>query len=62
MFDDIRKKFASETYSEKIGLHMKSKQLPLIEKTICLTILSVNPVYKLSEMPLSYSLNFTTNK
>ena len=41
---------------------MKSKQLPLTEKSICLTILSVNSVYKFPEMYLSYSLNFTTNK
>ena len=41
---------------------MKPKQLPIIEKCICLTILSVNSVYKFSEMYLSYSLNFTTNK
>ena len=41
---------------------MKLKQLPLIEKRICLTILSVNSVHKFSEMHLSYSLNFTKNK
>ena len=41
---------------------MKSKQLPLIEKTICLAILSANSVYKISEMYLSYGLNFTSNK
>ena len=41
---------------------MKSKQLPFIEKFICLAILSVNLVYTFSEMYLSYSLNFTTNK
>ena len=40
---------------------MKSNQLSLIEKCICLTILSVSSVYKFSEMYLSYSLNFTTN-
>ena len=58
----VRKHFAYETYSEGIGLYMKSKQLPLIEKCICLTMLSVNSVYKFSEIYLSYSLNFTTNK
>ena len=41
---------------------MKSKQLPLIEKCICLTTLSVSLVYKFSETYLSYSLNFITNK
>ena len=30
----VRKNFAYETYSEKKGLYMKSKQLPLIEKCI----------------------------
>ena len=40
---------------------MKSKQLRLIQKCICLTA-SVNSVYKFSEMYLSYGLNFTTNK
>ena len=34
---------------------MKSKQLPFIEKFICLAVLSVNSVYKFSEMYLSYS-------
>ena len=38
---------------EKIDLYMKSKQLSLIEKCICLTIQSVNSVYKFSEMYLS---------
>ena len=33
---------------------MKSKQLPLIEKCIYLTILSVNSLYKFSEMYVSY--------
>ena len=41
---------------------MKSKQFPVIEKCIRLTILPVNSVYKLSEMYLSCSLHFTTNK
>ena len=41
---------------------MKSKQLPFIEKYICLAILSINSVCKFSEMYLSYSLNFTTHK
>ena len=45
-----------------MGLYIKSKQFPLIEKCICLTILSVNLVYKFSEMYLHYSLNFTTKK
>ena len=40
---------------------MKSKQLLLIEKCICLTIPFVNSVHKFFEMYLSYSLNFTTN-
>ena len=48
---------------ENIGLHMKSKQLPLIEKCIFLTILSANSDYKFSaEMYLTYGLHFTTNK
>ena len=39
--------FAYEIYNENIiGLYMKSKQLTLIEESICLTILSVNSVYK----------------
>ena len=42
-----------------MGQYMKSKQLHFIEKFICLAILSVNSVYKFSEMYLSYSLNFT---
>ena len=29
-----------------MGLYMKSNQLPLIENCICLTILTVNVVYK----------------
>ena len=41
---------------------MKSKQLPVIEKCICLAILSANSVYKFFEMYLSYSLNSTTSK
>ena len=41
---------------------MKSKPLPFIEKFICLPILSVNSVYKFSEMYLSFGLNFTANK
>ena len=36
--------------------YMKPKQLALIEKYIYLTILSVNVVYKFSEMHLSFSL------
>ena len=43
-------------YNERTGLYTKSKQIPLIEKRICLTILSVNLVYKCSEIYLSYSL------
>ena len=54
--------FAYEAHSESIGLCMKSKQVPLIEKCICLTILYVNLVHKFSERYLSCSLNFTTNK
>ena len=57
----VRKNFAHETYSENIGLYIKSKQLPLTEKCICLTILSVNSVYNFSKMHLSYSLNITTD-
>ena len=38
------------------------KTVLLIEKCICLTILLVDSVYKFSEMYLSYSLNFPTNK
>ena len=49
-------------YSENIGQYMKSKQLPFTEKFICSGILSVNSVCKFSEMYLSYSLNFTTDK
>ena len=41
---------------------MKSKQLLFIEKLIRLAILSVNSVYKISDMCLSYALRFTTNK
>ena len=47
---------------EKTGQYMKSKQAPFIEKCICLAILSVNSVYKFSEMYLSYSLDITTIK
>ena len=54
----VRKNFAHETYSENIGLYIKSKQLPLTEKCICLTILSVNSVYNFSKMHLSYSSYF----
>ena len=49
-------------YSENVGLYKESKQLPLIYKCLCLTILFVNSIYKFSEMYLSYSLNFTANK
>ena len=38
-----------------MGQYMKSKQLPFIEKFIGLAVLSVNSVYKFSEMYLSYS-------
>ena len=41
---------------------MKSKQLLLIEKCICLRILPVNSVYKFSEIYPSHGLNLTTNK
>ena len=44
-----------------IGQYMKSKQLPLIEKCTCLTILPANSVHKFSKIYLSYSLIFTTN-
>ena len=44
-------------YGENIGLYRKSKLLTLIEKCICLTTLSVNSVFKFSEMYLSYRLN-----
>ena len=42
----------------------KSRQLPFIQKFICLAVLSVNSVYKIqfSAMHLTYSLSFTTNK
>ena len=43
-------------------MYSEVKQVFLTEKYICLTILSFNPVYKFSEMYLSYSLDFTTNK
>ena len=49
----VKKNFDYETYSENIGLCAKSKQLPLTEKCTCFTILSVNSVYKFSEMYLS---------
>ena len=58
----VRKNFAYEMYSENIGPHVKPKQLPFIKKLISLAILSVNSVYKFSELYVSYSLNFTTNK
>ena len=45
-----------------IDLYIKSKQLPLVEKCVCLIILSVNSNYKFSAIYLLYSLNFTTNK
>ena len=57
-----QKYFAYETYRENIGQYMKSKQLPFIERFIRLAILPVSSVYKFSEMYLSYSLNFSTNK
>ena len=44
-----------------VGLYMESKQLLLIEKCICLTIISVNSVCKFSEIYLLYSLTVTTN-
>ena len=50
-----------ETYSESIGLYMESKQLSLIEKFVCLLIMSVNSVYKFSEI-LSNRLNVPTDK
>ena len=40
---------------------MESKQLLLIEKCICLRIISVNSVCKFSEIYLLYSLTVTTN-
>ena len=46
----------------KLGLYRKSKQFLLSGKCICLTIPFVDSVYKFSEIYLSYSLNFTTNK
>ena len=47
------KKFAYETYSENIGLYMKSQRIPLTEKYICLAIISVNSIYEFSEMYLT---------
>ena len=44
-----------------MGLYMKLKQPLLIEKCICLTIISANSVCKFSEMYLFYSLTVTTN-
>ena len=41
---------------------MKSKQPHFIEKLICLAILYVNLVYKISEMYLSWALTFITKK
>ena len=41
---------------------MKSKQLPLLKNEFFKKILSVNSIYKFSEMYLSYSLTVTTNK
>ena len=58
----VRKNFARETQSESIGHYMKPKQLPFIEKFICLAMLSVNSVFKFSEMYLSYALYFTINR
>ena len=49
-------------YSENIGPHVKPNQLPFIKKLISLAILSVNSVYIFSELYVSYSFNFTTNK
>ena len=34
-------------YSQSIDLYMKSKQLPLIQKCICSTILSFDSVHKI---------------
>ena len=51
-YSEIRKNFAYKTYSGNVGLYLKSKQVPLTEKSICLTILSVNSVYKFSEVYL----------
>ena len=45
----VRKKLEK---CENIGQFMKSKQLPFIEKLLRLAILSVNSVYKFSEMCL----------
>ena len=58
----VRKNFVYEMHSENIGPHVKLNQLPFIKKLISLAILSVNSVYKFSELYVSYSLNFTTNK
>ena len=41
---------------------MKPKQLPFIEKYICLAMLSAIPVFKFSEMYLSNALYFTVNR
>ena len=45
----------------KKQVHLKSKQLLLIEKCICLTILSVNSACKFPETYLSSCLNVTGN-
>ena len=50
MLNNLMTYFTYETYSENICLYMKSKQPPITEKCICLTILSVILVYNFSEM------------
>ena len=52
--------FTYETYSENTCLYMQSKQPPITEKCICLTILSVILVYNFSEMHLSHSLKLVS--
>ena len=42
-----------EIYSERAGLSMKPKQLPLDEKCIRLTVLSVHSFYKYTILNLS---------
>ena len=60
MLNNLMTYFTYETYSENICLYMKSKQPPITEKCICLTILSVILVYNFSEMHQSHSLKLVS--
>ena len=54
----LRKTSSMKRIEKNIGQYMKSKQLLFIENLICLALLSVNLVYKFSEIYLSYNLSF----